>query len=210
METKKLITQRSLNLNGKDLVIKLPTFDQRNKSDFEYSKSYIEGLNAGLKPKILLEKEYKANGIWSDEQDLAINKLVFSLQDLFIKLETETDKNEQNKIYKDFIELKSKYEALVMERSLLFQNTVESQAEAAKLTSMLWQCIFNADDTQVWKTKEEFLQDRNFDFIQSVAKEFTLLYTGVEDQTSKLDEILSKYITPENQPSDGSDLSASA
>lgn len=174
----------------------MPTVKQYSEGDTVYSKAYVDAIKNGLKPNVVLEREYRAVGAITKESDDALAGLQEKMREAIVQLHAGVSEEDKQSVYSEFLKLKFDYEQMVLERNSLFQHSAESKAEIAKISCFLWQCVFDESHNPLWKTQEEFLESKTSRFVEEVIKKFILYLMSLDESEAKFNEVLEKFLAP--------------
>lgn len=191
--------EKEIRQGDKDYILVVPSVKQSNDADIVYSRAYVEAIRGGLKPKSLLEKEYREAEVITEEMDREFDELSKKLHEIIIRMRSVKTEEDKNALYAEYIGLKSEYEVSIIQRNFLFQHSAEAKAETAKITNLAWQCILNSDRTNVWKNEAEFNNSKNSVLIDNLLREFVLFISGLDEAESKLEDIINKFMNSDQE-----------
>ncbi len=174
-----------------DRKIKLatPTIGMGTEGDLAYSKAYTQAIQNGILPRIAMEKYVNEQKLWTNEDDLEVQRVSVDLQEIMALFSSEKDTEKKNELKLRFYNLKNTLTNLSIKRQSLFLHTAESKGEEAKISSIAWKCILNEDGSRVWGTQEVFLAETDTAFASLALQEFLAFSSGIEERQGELEEI---------------------
>ena len=189
------------NLEEVKLAVQRPTSLHKQQADYEYYKQMNRLLSDGIKPKVILEKTIRENGIWDDEKEKEANLLARRVWEAREKLQKGRIKlSEGAKIAKEAIKNNYDYLQLVMDKNNILNNAAENIAENHKFNYLVSVCTVynNGESKSFFRDYDDFLrQDTLGNPVTNIAglKFSTLLYGLNEDYRKDWPEFkfLAKY-----------------
>lgn len=185
-----MLTEKEWEYEGKKYVFTMPTIGQTTAADLEYSKAYTDAIKNGLMPRVILERDFKEKGIWSDSDNVDLDNILNKLQEQIMVLKTSLDQDERNAAKRTLEIVKIEYQELYNKRTVLFQHSADSKGEAARILELAYKCILDVNKNPVWKTKEEFLAQRDSKFISDIIKELVIFTNGLEEKVNSLEDFI--------------------
>ncbi len=183
----KIIT---VGLEERKIKITFPTLGQSSESDLEYSKAYTKALKAGLLPRVSMERQIIESDLWTEKQEAELENGKENLNILIEKYRLTVDKTDKSIFQNQFYELQSNIFKLSSIKESLFNHTAEKKGEEAKVANLAWKCILNEDDTRIWKTQEEFFNEKDNVFVSEVVMAFIKFTSGLDDTINNISNLL--------------------
>ncbi len=189
--------EKIIMIEDKKVKLTRPTIGQTTDADMEFSKAYTKALKDGLLPRIAVERQILEQGIWLPENEQKMNDLTLEMQKIIVQLKIDKDKDEESKgkLKERFNEIDIELTDLDLQKRQLFAHTAESKGDEARVSCLAWQCILNEDDSFIWKSKDEFFNAKNDDFIGQAIRQFVLFTSNVEDTIEEVMDLLGNKAT---------------
>ncbi len=184
------VLEKEWEHNGKKYIFTMPTIGQSNAADLEYSKAYTEAIKNGLMPRMVLEKDFKEKGIWTDADNKQLDEVLEKLQEQILILKTTNSQEEREAAKIELMSVKFNYQELYTRRTITFQHSSDSKGEAAKILELSWRCILDENRKPVWKTKEDFLGVQDSGFVSEIIKELVIFTNGLEEKVNSLEDFI--------------------
>ena len=170
-----------IDIGDKSVLFKYPDVYTMMKARRIYDLEYKTSIDEGLISVDDMRKIIKERKLISDADQKKLNSLKSKLEAQRILLaKTTRIKANQERIKNIIHELGSKIrEAEYKERSKLSM-TAETKAEEAKLLYLCWSHCYNFDtDELYWPTYNDFTEELDAKFRESLISEFMLFYSGI-------------------------------
>ena len=170
-----------IDIGDKSVLFKYPDVYTMMKARRIYDLEYKTSIDEGLISVDDMRKIIKERKLISDADQKKLNSLKSKLEAQRILLAKTTKvKANQERIKNIIHELGSKIrEAEYKERSKLSM-TAETKAEEAKLLYLCWSHCYNFDtDELYWPTYNDFTEELDAKFRESLISEFILFYSGI-------------------------------
>lgn len=192
-----------VKVGDRNLVFRMPSVEEVTEADIEYSKAYVRALQAGILPRLALEKILERSGAWTKEDEAAIDSVSRETQELVKKLMVEKDQGARTTLIMEYYTLRQKLAELSSTKQSMLMNSAETKGEEAKITSLLWKSVKNEDGSSIWASKREFLDDRDNDLVQSVVEKFVSFMGQFDEKLGQLDKIILGDLEEEEKEVDG-------
>jgi len=176
--------------DGKKYIFTMPTVGQSNAANLEYSKAYTDAIKNGLMPRVIIEKDYKEKGIWTDADEQKIKDELGKLQDNVVILKASKDETEIAKAREDFNLAQNSYVELFNRKQELFQHSADSKGDAAKNIELTWRCVLAEDRTPIWKSRDEFFLQQDEKLLKQIVNALFVFTSGLEEQINSLDDFM--------------------
>ena len=142
----RLVEGKDEDGNEVKVYVKKPTSVEYRDSQIEYNKTFRSALESGALLKKKLVDYMKDQGIWDEKKQAEYDRLVEKIQ----QLEGVLDAGgiplvEAKNTAFDLKQARGEFRLLIAERTALDSNTAEGQADNARFTSLLAQCILKED-----------------------------------------------------------------
>ena len=142
----RLVEGKDEDGNEVKVYVKKPTSVEYRDSQVEYNKTFRSALESGALLKKKLVDYMKDQGIWDEKKQAEYDRLVEKIQ----QLEGVLDAGgiplvEAKNTAFDLKQARGEFRLLIAERTALDSNTAEGQADNARFTSLLAQCILKED-----------------------------------------------------------------
>ncbi len=148
-------------LEAVKLHVRRPNYEDKQKADFEYQKTFNKLLKEGIMPRLVLDKTIRANGEWNKEEEAQEVQLAKAINSAREKLKRGNIKlSDAVKLAKQSIDDNFKYIQLNMNRNEILNNSAESLAEQARfnyLTSAATVYNDSGVEKKFFKNYEDFL-----------------------------------------------------
>lgn len=153
------------------IVLKSLSLADRNWVNFIYEQALEEGRELGLLKESDLLSAYNEAGIWTNVQENRLNQLKTDIE----KLEKGLSDEEQGSLGRRKIEsllrgARRAHQALSQERFERLSASLERFAEDRKLYAILWCSAHKMDGTKVWPSWEEFEEESDIDFVNTMLR----------------------------------------
>jgi len=170
------------------ITIRFPTVKINSEVDRYFSEVFTDlVMNSSLlidkKMKVVLEEK----GIWTNQDEEEINRL----QDLYIsksvsyeqirlkKRKSDEDKKNMESLEKERSEVYAKFTELTVQRTILFENTIEKKAEQQALYYKITKCVYKEDATLMWSSLDDFLKFETFPDFEKFLADCIIFWRGV-------------------------------
>jgi len=170
-----------VDIGDKPVLFKYPDVYTMMKARRIYELEYKTSIDEGLISVDDMRKIIKERKLISDADQKKLNSLKSKLEAQRILLAKTTKvKANQERIKNIIHELSSQIrEAEYKERSK-FSMTAETKAEEAKLLYLCWSHCYNFDTNELyWPTYNDFTEELDAKFRESLISEFILFYSGI-------------------------------
>lgn len=164
--TEKLFTVTE-KINGKevtkDLLIKKPSGQEGVEAQKVYAKAWNEALKNGAPLRAQVDTLLVERGLWSDTKEKELTSQAKVLQKEIDRLNKGgISLAEGRGIGLAVRNLRYDFNRLALEKSVLDNNTVEGQAEIAKINYLISVCtVYNITKKRVYKDLEQFYNESN-------------------------------------------------
>jgi hypothetical protein len=193
-------TSKSLNIQGRLIKFVRPNIGQGRIADMEYAKQYSDALKQGLPARAKAERMIEEQGLWPVENEQRIAQLGQRLQELLVELKTNTDKENLKDSRREFNEIDQELAVLDVQKRQLYIHTAESKGEEARIACLAWQCILNEDNSNVWKSQEDFYSAPSDDFVGQAVRDFIIFLSDSEEALDEVLELLGETPEDEEEP----------
>lgn len=142
----RLVEGKDEDGNEVKVYVKKPTSVEYRDSQIEYNKTFRSALESGALLKKKLVDYMKDQGIWDEKKQAEYDRLVEKIQELEGVLDAGgIPLVEAKNTAFDLKQARGEFRLLIAERTALDSNTAEGQADNARFTSLLAQCILKED-----------------------------------------------------------------
>ena len=150
------------------LIIKALNAKERNFTDFIYEVSLEEANEAGVLSKFELYNIYKTKGIWTHEDDVAVETLPEIVREAEKTL-AEANSAREKKIFTKRLEgYKNKLSKAMEKRAALMWISAESYAEEMKTLAMVFCATHKENEEKMWSNWNDFLQKSDDRLVSSL------------------------------------------
>lgn len=183
----------------KNLAIRKPSGQEGIEAGKIYSKAWNEAFNSRALLRCQVEKELVERGIWSEEKERDLNSRAKDLQKEIERLGKGGMKLEDAKdLAFNIRNMRYEFNQLALEKNVLDNNTVEGQAEIARINYLISVCtVYNyGSKGRVYKSLEEFYNSSNDKTAIEATNNFmSFVYNMDSDYAKKYpeNEFLVKY-----------------
>jgi len=147
-------------LDGKKVQLKIlaENLDIERKCDTEYHLAYTQLMQKGILPKSTLEKHMAQKGIWTDEDQTALDGIQQQLAQLQMKLEDAKTYDDGLVIASEMGELRAECLRLVEVKAAVVANSCESLADQVRRDAYLaFATVYSDTNKPVFADYDDFL-----------------------------------------------------
>ncbi len=188
---------KAVDRHGAEMEFELlePTLQHESRADMERLKAYSAALNEGILPRAAMQELLREHGIWDDESEDNLTKVVKRVALLEHSLETQTRQGKTEECTNTAGDLSKA--RLDMFRQFMVQQTVltnscEGYAEAIKLDAMMAFCtVVKATQQPYWETYKAYVEERDFNTKSTVAMEAQVKQSAILE--GERDKIVAEY-----------------
>lgn len=168
-------------IGSRSFMFKHPTTMISIRARHVYESEYKEALAEGLlsyddMKKILVERNVLTE---ADRNLLASLKSKIEAQKVLLSKITKVKSN-QERVLNLIKDLDSKIREIEYKEKSKLMMTAETKAEEAKLLFLCYNCTFNFENNELfWKSYDDFLNETDLMFRQSIISEFMPFYSGI-------------------------------
>jgi hypothetical protein len=191
-----------------------PTTAELQEGEFEYSKAFNRAIMAGIVPRNTLIAKLIENGVWSDEQDEAIEKKRLELVAFEEKFEN-ADNAEKKQMKETLSDLRQELFQMRQERSSFVAHCAEAKADEAQRNFLVSKVTTDAlTNRPVWKTLNDFLNEQDGQLVFMSTYEYMTFVNGLssdfmgqlpENQIEEDEEEVQEDELPKAEPAEKSD-----
>jgi predicted DNA-binding protein len=143
------------------IVFRHPTIDESARADMQYSKSFQNLVEEGVRTNAQWRKWMREQGVFTREDEKRIRTLGQEMQALSTALvDTEGDEAREA-IEKQIEDISDEMQELYMEQQAFLQHSAESKAEEGRLMQLILCCVENEDGEPIWPNQEALLAEDN-------------------------------------------------
>lgn len=160
--------------------VRFPTSTERRKADLEYSKAFSELLDTGIKTNREMEKLLESRGIWTKEDEAAVDKKQNEINQKLMLLGKAKTKKRKQEIREEIGQIREELFLLQQQKQSFFNETVESKAEEARFGYLIYCCAENAETGKpLWKSYDEFQDEENQEGVLQITYQFMTFIRGL-------------------------------
>jgi len=165
---------KAIDRNGidQDFELLAPNLAAENEGERQYRIGYSKALVEGVFPREKLREIMKEHGMWTDEDDGQLKKVVGKIAVLQVELrnnQADGDKKECVKIARDIVETRKRMWELFLIQQSVYMNSAEGVAEMIKTESIMAACtVYKSTKQRYWKDYTEYVRERDFNEISTV------------------------------------------
>lgn len=178
---------RAIDRNGVDQDFELlsPNLAAENEGERQYRVAYSKALVEGVFPREKLKEIMKVHGMWTDDDDRQLKKVVGKIAVLQVDLrnnQADGNKKECIKTAKDIVETRKRMWELFLIQQSVYMNSAEGVAEMVKTESMMAACtICKNTGKRYWENYSEYVRERDLNESSSVYANVVTLQAGILD-----------------------------
>ncbi len=135
------------------------------KGEMEYRKAYNIALAEGLMPRDKMRSVMKEHGIWTDDDDTELTKLMKLIGNQEVKLSRFRTEGNQDKcaiVAKNLLSNRRKMMELINIQSSAYSNSCEGMAEAIRIEALMAFCVkVKATDQPYWESYSDYVSERD-------------------------------------------------
>jgi len=141
-----------------------------NYIDFIYKRELRISKQSGLISRADMEELFRANGIWTQQDEKRIEEVKLLIKLSEKDLQTfEFIKQKKKHAESTLKLLTAELSELTNRKEQLFCNSAESRAEEVKRRYIVWKSTENMQEQQYWSSEEDFLDETNHTLIFDLA-----------------------------------------
>ena len=186
----------TFELNGKKYAVLRPNYNQAQRAQLIYNKSFREAVEEGLYLSSEIEEVVRKRKIWTEEKTQKMLELQEQIDNKVKELEKEAKTKSQRakKLAMEILGLRNQLRMMIAERNYLTDNTAESFAENARFNYLVSVCTVHDDDgSPCFKDFDDYVTYVGTDLVNEASDKLALIMYGLEpDADKKLPE--NKYL----------------
>ena len=178
---------RAIDRNGIDQEFELldPSLGVENEGERQYRVAYSKSLVEGIFPREKLKEIMKVHGMWTDDDDSKLKKVVGKIAVLQVDLRNNQaggDKKKCIEIAKNIVETRKRMWELFLIQQSVYMNSAEGVAEMVKTESMMAACTtYKSTGNRYWKDYNEYVRERDLNETSTVYTHVVTLQAGLLD-----------------------------
>jgi predicted ATPase len=150
------------------LRLRFPNNQERLNGELEYSKKFTELLDTNLKTRREMDALLKDRGIWTEKEDLELERLRSELEVAFEALVKAKNEKAKDAASKRALDIQKQLTALQASRMQYLENTVEVKSDEHK-NAYLISCVCTKVDPdtgqdtgeRLWPTFEAYVNEQS-------------------------------------------------
>lgn len=174
-----------INIQDRELVLKVPDNFIRIKASNLYKKAYTKACEEGLLPREDLEKLIESRGIITEKDKSDLNKLEAKLlAQKTILAKTTKVKANQDRLKKIIRDIQKEIDIIKYKKISKLFLSAESRAEEVRYDFYCYNCVYNSDGLSLyWKDYDAFVNDLDIEFKQEVLNNLASFLNGIPTTT---------------------------
>lgn len=177
--------EKIFEFDGTKYKIKMPSMNDIQEADFEYSKTFTKAIQAGLPTRKSLEDDLVKRGILdnADAFDNDTQKRREEIRRLEVKLKAAEKAGNKKLMVQNAEKLAharaESYDA-IMYRSSVLGNSAEARADERRTTYLMTRSISYAENEDfVWPDYADYLRETDHALVNKVSYEYLSFTTGI-------------------------------
>ena len=154
-------------LEDKEYIIAKPSVSVLREAKFKYNKAFTNAIASGFYTRKNLELILKSKEVnIIEDYNKRRDDLFKDALQVQLKISKSDDPNELDQLGMDLQYIR---QAMVADNSYmdnLFSNCAEQIADDERLDYLTFKLVRNSDNTPIWNSIEEFLEDDRFEFVE--------------------------------------------
>jgi hypothetical protein len=195
----------------KKLTVRNANNEELQEGEFEYSRAFNNAIVRGLMPRAKLLSELEKSGVWTREDDEAIEKqrlLVIRLEDAL----DNADESSRERIASELGEERQKLFTSRQSKTEILSHSAEAKAEESQRNFLVSKVIEYADTgTRVWKNFSDYMKEEDGNLLFRATYEYLTFINGLpSDFANKFPENATEDSEETEEVEDGEDTSTEA
>jgi len=167
----------------KVVIVRKPNAKQRRDASIVYSKAFSQALKDGALLEARLNSYVREQGLWNDEKEERLRKLVTEMGETQKKLAAGgIKKSEGRELAIRMRVLRIEWTNLVSETSSLKDHTAEGQADNARFHYFASVCLVDETGTPIFKDVDDYLENGNEPHIYEAVTELATLESDLDPE----------------------------
>lgn len=167
--------------------LKAPGLTEENEGERNYRIAYSKSLTEGIFPRQKLREVMSEHGMWTDEDERQMKKVVGKIAVLQIelaRLEKEGKKDQCVSVAKEIAENRRRMWELFMVQQSVYMNSAEGIAELVKTESIMAACVIvKSTGKRYWQNYAEYVIERDSNVDSTVYSKALEIQTSLFDET---------------------------
>lgn len=167
------------------LVIKPESLEAQRKCDNEYSLAYVQAIQMGIPPRSSLEKLLRDQGMWSAEDDQALETLRLEIVKLELALQEVKSNEEGLPVAAKLAELRGQLIEVTQQRGEILNNSADFMAEQVRRDAFIAYSTYYETGKRVFEDYHEFIERAEeqivLDARQAIAQAMFTEFNGFMD-----------------------------
>ncbi len=151
-------------------ILRSLSIKEANLANFIYNKELDKSREAGLLLQKDLEELFRAQNMWSNEDDKKIIDLQSVVKSLVKQIKSaEFMPHRKKQLEKQFAKIEAEINELLHRKNDLFTNSAEARAEEIKRRFIVMMSTETKNETPYWPTEGDFLEESDHVLIYNLA-----------------------------------------
>lgn len=168
------------------VVFKQPDNSIKAHASFLYDESYTNAIKDGLLSKTDLENLIEERNLFTEADQLSLDKLDSKLKGQeFLLSKTTKVKAKSDRIKKVIAEIKREKQELLSKKTSKLSMSAEMKATEDKNLYLCWNCAYLYKDgslSRLWDSYKDLMTDKNHEFRSKVLSDFLDFYGGMSHE----------------------------
>ena len=161
------------------LSVRMPTAEEQQAGDWEYSKAFNRAIVNGILPASRLQEILTENGVWTTAKDEAIEAKAEEVRDLTIKLEEAKAKKEKEELAEKLGQERSNLLNMRQELNDLLAHSAENKADEAQRNFLVALVVETEDGKPYWGSIDKFNKETDGNIIFRAVYEYMTFINDV-------------------------------
>ena len=167
-------------IHEKFLVFKQPTNQMKQMANLEYQRAYDKAVECGMVSKKELQQVVERRNLFTsaDKNKLKILQEQLDAQGVLLSKTTRVKAN-QSRILNVIKRLKDEIFSIEAKKNSMLSLSAENKAEEERIFNICSKCVYNKEDTLLWGSYKDALNETDLVFKDSVLLTFIIFYGGI-------------------------------
>ena len=177
------------NGNACEFELVVPNVAVENEGERQYRIAYSKSLVEGVFPKEKLREIMREHGMWTEDDETELKKVVGKIALLQIELknaQTEGDEDKCVSLAQEVAQLRRRMWELFMIQQTVYMNSAEGVAEMVKTEAMMAACTtLKTTGKRYWNDYGEYVRERDLNAKSTVYASVVNLQSQILDEARR-------------------------